>query len=179
MFCDSMTMSIASSLFPFEFSPVSRKNKNYRRGWIRNAEVTRVLCCSNVTSSTSPNSRTVMKQKKRYRKLYPGEAEGITEEMRFVAMRFRNVKGKYVHRGGNGSDEDEQDSTNDPNSSDKQVNEEEGGDEAESWFPTMEGFIKYLVDSKLVFDTIEGVVDEASDVSCKLRLILLPFVIYA
>ncbi|KAF5747064.1 hypothetical protein HS088_TW06G01242 [Tripterygium wilfordii] len=130
-----------------------------------------VLCCSNSTASTPSISKTVpplvMKQKKRYRKLYPGETEGITEEMRFVAMRFRNVKGKYVHKSDNSSDEDEEGSMNEQNPSNKQqvMEEEEGSDEAETWFPTIEGFIKYLVDSKLVFDTIERVIDESIDVA--------------
>lgn len=43
--------------------------------------------------------------------------------------------------------------------------EESGGEE--TWQPSMDGFVKYLVDSKLVFDFIERVVDESSDVSCE------------
>nr|CAD1832258.1 unnamed protein product [Ananas comosus var. bracteatus] len=35
----------------------------------------------------------------------------------------------------------------------------------ESWRPSVEGFVKYLVDSKLVFDTVERIVDESSDVA--------------
>lgn len=42
---------------------------------------------------------------------------------------------------------------------------DEDGEEKETWQPTMEGFVKYLVDSKLVFDYIERVIDESSDVS--------------
>lgn len=37
-----------------------------------------------------------------------------------------------------------------------------GGD---TWQPSMEGFLKYLVDSKLVFDTLESIVDESTDVA--------------
>ncbi|CAN4092750.1 unnamed protein product [Withania somnifera] len=67
--------------------------------------------------------------------------------MRFVAMKFRNDK-------------------------DKRKSESDGygpvlseEDDGETWQPSMEGFIKYLVDSKLVFTTIERIVDESSDVS--------------
>ncbi|GFP94537.1 probable inactive heme oxygenase 2 chloroplastic [Phtheirospermum japonicum] len=61
--------------------------------------------------------------------------------MRFVAMKLRN--------------------------SEKEDNKEEkndGGDE-DTWQPSMEGFLKYLVDSELVFRTVERIVDESSDVS--------------
>lgn len=103
-----------------------------------------------------------MKKKKkttRYRKLYPGENEGITQEMRFVAMRLRNIKGKYVHKN--------------PSSSGSDMSDEEGGDDSRSsetgdtWIPTVKGFVNYLVDSKLVFDTIERVIDESDDVACE------------
>lgn len=42
-----------------------------------------------------------------------------------------------------------------------------GGPDSDTWQPSMEGFINYLVDSKLVFDTVERIVDESDDVSCK------------
>lgn len=42
-----------------------------------------------------------------------------------------------------------------------------GGEGEETWQPTVEGFVKYLVDSKLVFDFVERVVDESSHVSCE------------
>ncbi|KAK8579988.1 hypothetical protein V6N12_070281 [Hibiscus sabdariffa] len=44
-------------------------------------------------------------------------------------------------------------------------NENGGGGEAETWSPSMEGFLKYLVDSKLVFNTLERIVDESDDVA--------------
>lgn len=110
------------------------------------------------------------KKRKRYRKQYPGENEGITEEMRFVAMRLRNIKGKKVS-----SDcvsDSETDTENTPSDQEKEddsetvKSDENGGDgEAETWSPTMEGFLKYLVDSKFVFNTIERIVDESDDVA--------------
>ncbi|OMO74896.1 Armadillo-type [Corchorus olitorius] len=107
-------------------------------------------------------------KRKRYRKQYPGENEGITEEMRFVAMRLRNVNGKKVTSNPD-SDTESEDSQGEEDDEDGQGDKkatEEGGDgEAETWKPSMEGFLKYLVDSKLVFSTIERIVDESSDVA--------------
>lgn len=124
-----------------------------------------------------------MKKRKRYRKLYPGETEGITEEMRFVAMRLRNVGGKYTHkvkRSSNSSGDSGSDSGSDDEVGNAVSGEEEGGGEdvegglpsdggegGETWIPNLEGFVKYLVDSKLVFDTVERIVDESSDVACE------------
>ncbi|KAL8487871.1 hypothetical protein ACS0TY_024246 [Phlomoides rotata] len=78
------------------------------------------------------------RRRRRYRKQYPGEKKGITEEMRFVAMKLRNSKSGAADK----------------------------GEIEETWQPSMEGFLKYLVDSKLVFSTIERIVDESTDVSC-------------
>jgi heme oxygenase (biliverdin-producing, ferredoxin) len=36
-----------------------------------------------------------------------------------------------------------------------------------SWEPSADGYLKFLVDSKVVFDTLEGIVNEASHPSCK------------
>lgn len=117
----------------------------------------------------------VKKKRKRYRKQYPGESEGITEEMRFVAMRLRNVNGKKVTTSNSeGDDEGSGD-----NAETKEKNEGVGYGEAETWSPSMEGFLKYLVDSKLVFNTIERIVDESSDVACEfLFLAILSFVLF-
>ncbi|KAJ8541070.1 hypothetical protein K7X08_001886 [Anisodus acutangulus] len=106
-----------------------------------------------VTSIVKPN---VNRKRRRYRKQYPGEKKGITEEMRFVAMKLRNSKGKKISE----SDDEIKDS-------DGYELEEDDEDDIgeETWEPSMEGFIKYLVDSKLVFSTIERIVDESSDVS--------------
>ncbi|KAH7654623.1 Heme oxygenase (biliverdin-producing) protein [Dioscorea alata] len=90
---------------------------------------------SGAISAAPPPASTVLSKRKRYRKMCPGEAEGIAQEMRFVAMRLRNSHS----------------STDD-----------DGGD---LWQPSMDGFLKYLVDSKLVFDTVERIVDESADVS--------------
>ncbi|KMT19305.1 hypothetical protein BVRB_1g013110 [Beta vulgaris subsp. vulgaris] len=89
----------------------------------------------------------VLKKRKRYRKEYPGETRGITEEMRFVAMKLRNSKGSSKF------------------GADFRVSDEEKSNGNDGWEPSMEGFLKYLVDSKLVFETIERVVEDSNDVS--------------
>lgn len=91
----------------------------------------------------------VVKKRRRYRKMYPGESKGITEEMRFVAMRLRS-------------------SLNVADGSDSSHLNEIDKSENEMWIPTIEGFLKYLVDSKVVFDTLEGIIDRSDDVSCEL-----------
>ena len=56
---------------------------------------------------------------------------------------------------------------------DKSESESEGsgGEGEETWQPTVEGFVKYLVDSKLVFDFVERIVDESSHVSCEFLIL--------
>ncbi|KAK7321705.1 hypothetical protein VNO77_32588 [Canavalia gladiata] len=78
----------------------------------------------------------VKKKKKRHHKLCPGESTGITEEMRFVAMKLRHVT----------TPQDEQ-------------------PDSDTWHPTMEGFLRYLVDSHLLFTTLERLIDESENVS--------------
>lgn len=68
---------------------------------------------------------------------------------------------------------------NDAGSGEEKEEEQAGGGWA-TWQPSMEGFLKYLVDSKLVFETIERIVDESTDVARKnsrsplLALLLFP-----
>ncbi|KAL0696055.1 hypothetical protein Bca4012_063235 [Brassica carinata] len=101
-------------------------------------------CSSPMAVPSSPK-----KKRTKYRKQYPGESVGITEEMRFVAMRLRNVNGKKA----------------DPANDKEQEEEDDDELEGETWSPSKEGFLNFLVDSKLVFDTIERIVDESEDVS--------------
>ncbi|XP_059279276.1 probable inactive heme oxygenase 2, chloroplastic [Lycium ferocissimum] len=107
---------------------------------------------------TSISKIPVKRKRRRYRKQYPGEKKGITEEMRFVAMKLRNSKGKKI------SESDDEMKDSDGYESEENDEDDNGGG-GETWEPSMEGFIKYLVDSKLVFSTIERIVDESSDVS--------------
>ncbi|XP_065881557.1 probable inactive heme oxygenase 2, chloroplastic [Euphorbia lathyris] len=151
----------------FTSSQFNLNTKPIRRGI--SAKRPAIICCSNPNSSFSPlavsnTGPPVIRKRKRYRKPYPGEEKGITEEMRFVAMRLRNIKGKYTHKFNDSDDENNE-------LLDKEQQDEEGNREKdsendeESWAPSTEGFVKYLVDSKLVFDTIERVVDKSDDVS--------------
>ncbi|KAJ1396942.1 heme oxygenase-like [Sesbania bispinosa] len=84
----------------------------------------------------------LLKKRNRYRKLYPGESTGITEEMRFVAMKLRNNNSV----------------TAPPNTSSQNA-------EDDTWQPSMEGFLRFLVDNELVFSTLERIVDESENVS--------------
>ena len=81
--------------------------------------------------------------------------------MRFVAMRLRNVKGKKYTKDSLSEDEKEDDNLGSDNDND---GDDDGG---VTWQPSMEGFLNYLVDSKLVFNTVERIVDESSHVACE------------
>lgn len=143
---------------------ISNKSKN------KNHSLPLKLCCcdsSNSTAvirSTSNTSAPPLIRKKkrvRYRREYPGESKGITEEMRFVAMRLRNLKCKKYPPSHN-SDSDCEDSSNDDVEQEQEVKQDSDG---ETWKPSMDGFVKYLVDSQLVFNTVERIVDDSNDVA--------------
>ncbi|GJN40711.1 hypothetical protein PR202_gn00004 [Eleusine coracana subsp. coracana] len=110
---------------------------------------------------------------RRYPKQYPGEAVGVAEEMRFVAMRLRNPKrttikdksGEETEAEDAGADGETSEDEDDDVNKEHEEEEEEGDVQAGEWMPSMEGFVKYLVDSKLVFDTIERIVAESTDVA--------------
>ena len=127
-----------------------------KRKEIRNGRALIQCCSDSATASTSSpsspapeNAPPVIKRRKRYRRQYPGESKGITEEMRFVAMRLRNANNQ------DSSSEDDKEG---------EANDDVGG---VTWQPIMDGFLKYLVDSKLVFNTVERIVDESSHVACE------------
>uniref|UniRef100_A0ACD5YEZ6 Uncharacterized protein n=1 Tax=Avena sativa TaxID=4498 RepID=A0ACD5YEZ6_AVESA len=93
----------------------------------RNLALSRTHC----TPSPPAEAQSVRPPKpRRYPKQFPGEAVGVAEEMRFVAMRLRNPKRTTL-----------KDNTG------------------------IEGFVRYLVDCKLVFDTVERVVAGSTDVA--------------
>lgn len=70
-------------------------------------------------------------------KRYPGEAKGFVEEMRFVAMKLH---------------------TKDQS---KEGEKEPEGQPMAKWEPSVEGYLKFLVDSKLVYDTLEKIMEKA------------------
>ncbi|CAI0542923.1 unnamed protein product [Linum tenue] len=79
---------------------------------------------------------TAEKQKKRY----PGEAKGFVEEMRFVAMKLHTRE--QAKEG------------------EKEVKKPEE-QAIPKWEPSVDGYLRFLVDSKLVYDTLEAIVDSA------------------
>uniref|UniRef100_A0A7N2MR21 heme oxygenase (biliverdin-producing) n=2 Tax=Quercus lobata TaxID=97700 RepID=A0A7N2MR21_QUELO len=87
--------------------------------------------------AVSVSATTAEKPKKRY----PGESKGFVEEMRFVAMKLHT---KEQAREG-----------------EKEVKEPEERT-VTKWDPTVDGYLRFLVDSKLVYDTLEGIVDKAA-----------------
>ncbi|EEE59197.1 hypothetical protein OsJ_11142 [Oryza sativa Japonica Group] len=113
---------------------------------------------------------------RRYPRQYPGEAVGVAEEMRFVAMRLRNPKRTTLKMDDTGAEEEVGDGVSEDASASEEEEEEEDDDDVVEeeeegaglegeWMPSMEGFVKYLVDSKLVFDTVERIVAESTDVA--------------
>ena len=122
-----------------------------------------ILCCSgsntsSISTTTTTSPPPIIKRRKRYRRQYPGESIGITEEMRFIAIRLRNIKGKKYTK----------DSLNEDKEKDNNLaSDNDGDDRGVMWEPSMEGFLNYLVDSKLVFNTVERIVDESSHVACE------------
>lgn len=77
------------------------------------------------------------------KKRYPGEAKGFVEEMRFVAMKL-HTKDQA-----------------------KEGEKEPQGQPIARWDPSVEGYLKFLVDSKLVYDTLEGIVEKAAFPECE------------
>lgn len=84
--------------------------------------------------SATASSAAETPQKKRY----PGEAKGFVEEMRFVAMKLH---------------------TRDQA---KEGEKEPDTQPLATWEPTVEGYLRFLIDSKLVYDTLETIVEEAT-----------------
>jgi len=77
-------------------------------------------------------------------------------------MRLRNVNGKKLDLS-----EDKTDTEKEEEEEEEEDDDDDDEVKEETWKPSKEGFLKYLVDSKLVFDTIERIVDESENVSCK------------
>ncbi|XP_047086938.1 probable inactive heme oxygenase 2, chloroplastic [Lolium rigidum] len=150
----------------------------------RNLALTRARCApsppAEAQSVKPPRPR-------RYPKQFPGEAVGVAEEMRFVAMRLRNPKKTTLKDNTGAAEDDESDDEDQEVKEDNSELEEEEEEEEEEedeeeednhqvaeegdaevegeWMPSIEGFVRYLVDSKLVFDTVERVVAGSTDVA--------------
>lgn len=85
------------------------------------------------------------------KKRYPGESKGFVEEMRFVAMKLHTK---------DQAKEGEKESNSAP---------------IAKWEPTIEGYLRFLVDSKAVYDKLESIVDKASCPWCKFLITSLRF----
>lgn len=92
---------------------------------------------------TMASAGTAASSPEKSKKRYPGEAKGFVEEMRFVAMKLH---------------------TRDQA---KEGEKEPQGQPVAKWEPTVEGYLKFLVDSKLVYDTLETIVGRASFPECE------------
>ncbi|KAI3821131.1 hypothetical protein L1987_08688 [Smallanthus sonchifolius] len=137
----------------------------------KSIRVSVITCCLNSTTEASTISSShdeaspqnllppVKKKRKAYRRLRPGETQGITEEMRFVAMKLREKKLKVKTE-----KSDESDGSSDRETDGSDDNDGENSDD-QTWEPELDGFLRYLVDSKFVFNMIERMVDESQDVS--------------
>ncbi|KAE8664325.1 Heme oxygenase 1 [Hibiscus syriacus] len=90
-----------------------------------------------VTRNVVVSSTTAEKPRKRY----PGEAKGFVEEMRLVAMKLHT--------------------RDQAKEGEKEVKQPEERT-VKVWEPTVDGYLKFLVDSKLVYDTLEGIIDKAA-----------------
>jgi len=75
-------------------------------------------------------------EKEKPKKRYPGEGKGFVEEMRFVAMKLH---------------------TRDQA---KEGQKEPQGPPVARWEPSIDGYLRFLVDSKLVYDTLERIIDK-------------------
>lgn len=107
-----------------------------------------------VVAATTAAEAEAEKSKKRY----PGEAKGFVEEMRFVAMKL-HTKDQA-----------------------KEGEKEPQGQPVAKWEPKVEGYLNFLVDSKLVYDTLEGIVAKADFPECECCfhsfIILLCFILF-
>lgn len=123
--------------------PLSQSQPPFKKPQLGALKKPQAYFLSMPISSFSPNkSRMVVvsattaaeKPKKRY----PGEAKGFVEEMRFVAMKL-HTKDQA-----------------------KEGEKEPQGQPVARWDPSVEGYLKFLVDSKVVYDTLEGIVEKAA-----------------
>lgn len=83
----------------------------------------------------------------------PQKAKGFVDEMRAVAMKLH---------------------TRDQA---KEGQKEPQGQPVAKWEPTIEGYLKFLVDSKLVYDTLDSILHKAPYQWCKLLHSLLDFLL--
>ncbi|KAK1418496.1 hypothetical protein QVD17_27641 [Tagetes erecta] len=96
-----------------------------------------VLKTKKVVVAAAETTAASAPEEEKSKKRYPGEGKGFVEEMRFVAMKLHT---KDQAKEG-----------------EKQAQEKP----LPKWEFTVDGYLKFLVDSKLVYDTLEKIVDKA------------------
>ncbi|XP_077220149.1 heme oxygenase 1, chloroplastic-like [Tasmannia lanceolata] len=145
---------MASSI-PISQSQSFSSETHYKTPKIRNAFVTVSVSNPNLQAgfirqkSSAPTCRRALKMPfktviisattaEKPKKRYPGEAKGFVEEMRFVAMKLHTR---------DQSKEGEKEADTQP---------------VGKWEPTIEGYLRFLVDSKLVYDTLEKIIEKAA-----------------
>ena len=90
-----------------------------------------------VSAASTPAAETPNKKR------YPGEGKGFVEEMRFVAMRL-HTKDQA-----------------------KEGEKETRAEPIAKWQPSVEGYLRFLVDSKLVYDTLDSILANSDFPSCE------------
>ncbi|XP_048436123.1 probable inactive heme oxygenase 2, chloroplastic [Pyrus x bretschneideri] len=98
------------------------------------------------------------------------EDDVVPEAVPGREQRHHRGDNKLSTNGNNSSsDDDDGDGRNDDNAPAEDNSSESDADgdggETETWRRSLEGFIKFLVDSRLVFDTLERIVDESNGVA--------------
>ncbi|XP_019082586.1 PREDICTED: heme oxygenase 4, chloroplastic-like [Camelina sativa] len=84
-------------------------------------------------------------------KRYPGEPKGFVEEMKFGVMKMHPRE--HANEG-----------------------KKEFNGPVSTWNFTIEGYLKFLVDSKLVFDTLEEIIREFTVPACEFLILIFPYV---
>lgn len=115
----------------------SIRNPNSFNSWVlrKNLSVPRKMTFKTATVVVSATTAEMPKKR------YPGEAKGFVEEMRFVAMKL-HTKDQA-----------------------KEGEKEPQGKSLAKWEPSIDGYLRFLVDSKLVYDTLEAIVQKAAFLS--------------
>lgn len=141
------------------FTPISQSKLFFTKTQFRKNPHTPIMVFPNPNpSSTGGPSAAAMRAKKNTtvkataaetaapspaKKRFPGEAKGFVEEMRFVAMKLH---------------------TRDQA---REGEKEAEGPPVAKWDPSIDGYLRFLVDSKLVFETLEGIVERPAFPECK------------
>lgn len=89
---------------------------------------------------------------KRRKKFYPGEDKGFVEEMRFVAMKLHT--NRTVKQGEKAKEKAEEKAEAEPD-------DDAQSQTAGAWEPTIKCYLQFLVDSKLLHETLEAIIDRA------------------